>query len=197
MPEIPRQRTPETAYRFAVQNGVVEQDLMLPHGREVIYGTGTAYQEVLRARLEAASLILGKAIESAPGHNAYSIPPSARPLSFEGGGIEGSAPYTYGDRELMQDLGRVTARITEVTDGYIIAGPSAEKAFVLTEFVRPGEERLGAAPGIEQCLIPAQNPTDTLAEQMSAFSSGFGDRFIDAAEHFRQGYQAAQVPEEV
>lgn len=195
MPEfIPRPPRQERSYqvngRFSLENGIVEQDIRTQTGREVVYSVGAADQEMWRERLAMAGLVLGNVVLGASGHHTYQIPVSARPLRLEAP-LTSASPFAYDDAKLMADIGRLSARISDATDGHIIAGPAAERAFAVVDFIEPGAEHLQAIPGVEKLLVYPHTDTSRLEQQAAAFSLSFGERFTPYFDVFVANYTSA------
>lgn len=186
----------ETHPRFMLNNGIVEHDFRVNGGsREVVYTAGTEEQEHLRRDLTNNGIVLGYPVETSEGHVAYRVPAVSRPLALEAANppVATEGPFTYSDKDLMYDLGELTARIHDLTGG-VIGGPDAERAFSLVDFVAVGDSHLYATPGVERVLAAVPTGTDLLEAQMEAFSDTFGDRYGNHVDDFVRGY--SQIDEQ-
>lgn len=186
-------RSSDVNPRYALNNGIIERDLMVAHGqREVLYAAGTVEQDLMRRSLIMGGVVLGRELRNlAQGHIGYNIPQGTRPLSFEGNVVSGGL-FGYSDEDLMYDLGELTGRISSLTNGAVIrkSGSGAENAFALIDFVEMNEAHLYAAPGAEQLLIPTDGTVDRVDVQLSQFSSEFIERYAEHIDSFTQGYRA-------
>jgi len=182
----------ETHLRYNLRNGVVLEDFSAGHGehrqRLLALRTPNGQQHSFREQLADKELILGRLVrELNNGITYYIVPRSSRPLAYDAGSsAEGS--FTYGDKELFYDMGKLFADISQTTDGKVISEP-IENSLALVEFVRPGERHLYAVPGIEQWLEPLDKLVDPLDYYVSMLKgSDLADQYTKVSDYFQSGY---------
>jgi hypothetical protein len=155
--------------------------------RLVTYEQGTPAQTDLQNVLKQHGLLLGEQLDTETSECAYRVPTSARPLAYDAR-VESAGSYSYNDRQLFFDLGRLLGGLyTATNDGLVVEGDLG-KAVAFVEFSAPGERPVFLAPGAEKIVRPVlagQNPLTYYHEQLS---KAFDARFDDRSPYFNSGF---------
>ncbi len=183
-----------THLRYSLVNGVIMEDIIIGEfsqskKRIVALSSPNEQQNEYRKILTAQGLILGKLIhERKQGITYYTVPISSRPITNDAASsAEGS--FTYGDKDLFRDIGKMFADVSVLCEGSVITDP-VENSLALVDFVRPGERHLYLVPGIEQWLMPLPVDMDALSYYNDYFlkTPDLSDISSNLIKYFHEGY---------
>lgn len=174
-----REDSRPTGLRFNLSDPAIGSSDEVLHSRDttlrlVSYPTKYSRQQLFAA-LKQRQLILGVQLPDAhAGRAVFSVPLSARPLAYEVGAAS-QGQFTYGDKRLFGELGKLLAITTHTVGDLVLPPDSITKCVAFVDFTRPDEHNLFLVPGVEGVLVtPDVQPKDYYLRQLPL---ELGDRF--------------------
>lgn len=158
--------------------------------RLVSYEQHSADQARIQTVLEEKGLIAGVRLDSEKRERVYRVPTAARPIAYDAR-VESSGTFSYNDRQLFYDLGRLLGGLYSATPDRLVIDGDIGKAVAFVEFTAPNEQALYLVPGIEKIVRPTEQDANPLAYYNEQISAAFDALFDDRSPYFNSGF--AQV----
>lgn len=186
-----RELSQPTSPRYTLASELIGSD------DEIISSSGTdlrlvRYPSSYRQRrlfqaLRQKQLVLGVHLPDAhDDRTIFSVPLSARPLAYEVSASR-QGEFTYGDKRLFNELGKLMAITNRVTNGCVLPEGSITRLVAFVDFTEPDEHNLFLVPGIERVLTTTELPSREYYLQQLPHE--MGNRFHSlAAAEFSQAF---------
>ena len=141
------------------------------------------------ADIYAKGLIAGKDLGSpSAGNRAFAVPRTVRPILHDTVAIS-SNPYTYDDRALFKDIGRLLRVVAETKEGSVLFIDDVSENLGVMKFSGLEDRRLFLIPGFETGLHASESVEGAKDKYEEELSRDLGARFKRVSAEFLEGFQ--------
>lgn len=185
-----------TAPRFSFSNRELLrqdyiQEVSFRPKRRIVYPTPVDPEQLsIRDSMTRKNFLLGhQEPKSAVGTDCFSIPLSARPISYDAS-TERGGDYSYNDKAMFADIGHLLGQLAILgPDKPVVLNRNIGLNIAIVEFTKVDEPKILLVPGFETDLKSASNQDEAVNSYAVSLYDEFGEQFARQASEFINSFR--------